>query len=84
MVERVFQYLHGTIKYSILINPDKKIIAYTDSDYGGDTTSRQSTNGVLIMRGGPNVWYTQKQRLVVTSSAEAGYRTAVSSIDDIS
>jgi len=59
------------------------LIAYTDSDYGGDSATRHSTSGVLIIRGGPIVWYAQKQRLVATSTAEAEYRAAVSSIDDI-
>ena len=35
------------------------------------------------MRGGPIVWYTQKQRLVATSMAEAEYRAAVSATDDV-
>lgn len=83
MVKRVFQYLKGTVHYGIFFNGDTKLVAYTDSDYGGDTLTGHSTSGVLINRGGPIVWYTQKQRLVATSTAEAEYRAAVSSIDDI-
>lgn len=83
MVKRIFQYLQGTVNCGILYNRDENLVAYTDSDYGGDTATRHSTSGVLIIRGGPIVWYAQKQRLVATSSAEAEYRAAVSSIDDI-
>lgn len=35
------------------------------------------------MRGGPIVWFTQKQCLVIKSTSEAEYRAAISSIDDI-
>lgn len=36
------------------------------------------------MRGGPIVWFTQLQKLVATSSAEAEYRAAVSAFDEVS
>lgn len=83
MVKRVFAYLKGTVNYGICFNGESDFIAYTDSDYGGDTFTGHSTSGVLVMRGGPIVWYAQKQRLVATSTAEAEYRAAVSAIDDI-
>lgn len=83
MIKRVFQYLKGTVKYGISFNGDDELIAYSDSDYGGDTVTGHSTTGVLIFRGGPIVWYSQKQRLVATSTAEAEYRAAVATIDDI-
>lgn len=81
MVNRVFAYLKGTINFGIFFNRDDELIAYTDSDYGGDKLTGHSTSGILVMRSGPIVWYTQKQRLVATSTAEAEYRAAVSSID---
>lgn len=83
MVKRVFAYLKGTVNYGIWFNGDTELIAYTDSDYGGDALTGHSTSGVLVMRGGPIVWYAQKQRLVATSTAEAEYRAAVSAIDDV-
>ncbi|XP_023318245.1 uncharacterized protein LOC111694398 [Trichogramma pretiosum] len=84
MVKRVLQYIKGTARYGILFDGNKKLIAFCDSDYGGDEVSRKSTSGVLLMRGGPVVWFTQKQPLVANSTAEAEYRAAVSAIDDIS
>lgn len=84
MIKRIFQYLKGSTKFGIKFNGSSKLIAYSDADYGGDPITRHSTTGVLIERGGPIVWYSQKQRLVATSTAEAEYRAAVSSIDDIS
>ncbi|KMQ81699.1 integrase core domain protein, partial [Lasius niger] len=83
MVKRVFQYLKGTAHHGIFFNGDTKLVAYTDSDYGGDRLTGHSTSGILIILGGPIVWCAQKQRLVATSTAEAEYRAAVSSIDDI-
>ncbi|KAK9708627.1 hypothetical protein QE152_g27092 [Popillia japonica] len=83
MVKRVFAYLKGTINYGIRFSGASDLVAYTDSDYAGDIHTGHSTSGVLVMRGGPVVWYAQKQRLVATSTAEAEYRAAVSAIDDI-
>lgn len=83
MVKRVFQYLRGTTTAGIHFGGDKTLVAYTDSDFGGDSETGQSTSGVLVMRGGPVIWYSQKQRLVATSTAEAEYRAAVSVIDDV-
>ncbi|KAK9721115.1 RNase H-like domain found in reverse transcriptase [Popillia japonica] len=67
----------------IFFDGGDELVAYTDSDFGGDVNTGQSTSGVLILRGGPLVWYALKQRLVATSTAESVYRAAVSSIDEI-
>ena len=83
MIKRVFQYLKGSIHFGIHFDGSTKLIAYTDSDYGGDLTTGQSTSGVLVLCGGPILWYAKKQHLVATSTAEAEYRAAVCSIDDI-
>lgn len=83
MVTRIFQYLSGTVHFGIAFNGGQEVVAYTDSDHGGDLITRRSTSGILVLRGGPIVWLTQKQRLVATSTAEAEYRAAVTSIDDI-
>lgn len=83
MVKRIFQYIKGTTKFGIFFDGDRKFIAYSDSDYGGDLMTRQSTSGVLIFRGGPLVWLTQKQHTVANSTAEAEYRAAVLTIDEI-
>lgn len=84
MVGRVFQYLRGTVDYGIKFDGGSELVAYTDSDYGGEEESRKSTSGVLLMRGGPLVWFSKKQHVVANSTAEAEYRAAVSSIDDVS
>lgn len=82
MVTRVFQYVKGTIEFGIFFNGDNKLLVYSDSDHGGDKVTGHSTSGVLLMRGGPVVWFTQKQRTVSNSSTEAEYRAAISAIDE--
>ncbi|XP_050528036.1 uncharacterized protein LOC126898131 [Daktulosphaira vitifoliae] len=83
LVKRVFQYLKGTIMNEISFNRDDKIFAYSDADCAGEPVTHILTSGVLILRGGPIVWFTQKQSLVTKSTSEAEYRGAISSIDDI-
>ncbi|XP_056641526.1 uncharacterized protein LOC130448265 [Diorhabda sublineata] len=60
MVKRVFQYLRGTVTAGIYFGGGKELVAYTDSDFGGDPETGKSTSGVFVMRGGPVVWYSQK------------------------
>ncbi|KAK9729466.1 hypothetical protein QE152_g15940 [Popillia japonica] len=83
MIKHIFQYLQGTALFGTFFDGGDELVAYTDSDFGGDVNTGQPTSGVLILPGGPLVWYAQKQRLVTTSTAEAEYRAAVSSIDEI-
>lgn len=80
MVKRVFQYLKGTVGVRISFNGNK----ISDSGFSDDSRRRKSTNGVLLLRGGPLIWLTQMQRLVATSSAEAEYRAAVSTSNEVS
>lgn len=84
MVKRVFQYLKGTSDDGIYFNGGKRLVAFSDSDFGGDLYTRKSTSGVLLVRGGPITWFTQKQKLVATSTAEAEYRAAVSTFNEVS
>lgn len=84
MIKRVFQYVKGTMKFGIFFDGKRKLIGYSDSDHGGDLDTMCSTSGVLLLRGGPIVWFTQKQHTVANSTAEAEYRAAISAIDDIS
>lgn len=83
MVRRVFQYLKGTVNFGISFNGNKEMIAYSDANFGGDLISCKPTTGVIIMRGGPIIWFSQKQDLVSTSTAEAEYRAAVSSMNEV-
>ena len=53
-----------TTPFGISYNGEKELIAYSDSDYPGDKETKESTSGVLILHGGPVVWFTQKQRII--------------------
>lgn len=44
MIKRIFQYLNGTINFGIYFDGCADLVAYTDSDYGGDTTTEYSTS----------------------------------------
>ena len=78
-----FPVCKGNIHLGIYFNGDEKLVAYSDSDYGGDSSTGHSTSGVLLLRGDPVVWLTQKQHHVANSTVEAEYRTAISAIDEI-
>ena len=84
MVKRVLRYISGTLDYGILFNGGQDLVAYSDSDFAGDAVTGHSTSGVLLMRGGPIVWFAQKQCLIASSTAEAEYRAAVAALDEVS
>ena len=84
MVKRIFQYIKATSNFGIVFNGEKELSSYSDSDYAGDEETKESTSGILVLRGGPVVWCTQKQGIVSNSTAEAEYRAAVAVIDELS
>ena len=74
-VKRLGRYLLGTPRvvnsYDFQIEP-WNIDVYTDSDYAGDTTSRKSTSGGVIMYGSHTIrTWSKNQATVALSSAEA-------------
>jgi hypothetical protein len=62
--KRILRYLKGTIELGILYKrgESEKLIAYSDSDYGGDIDDRKSTSGYLFMLGsGAISWSSREQ-----------------------
>lgn len=57
--------------FSISFDGEEELVAYSDANYADDPSSSHFTTGLILMRGGPIVWMTQKQRLVATLTAEA-------------
>ena len=57
-VKRIFSYLQGTRDYGLHFGPSISVpIGYTDSDYAGNTHTRQSTPGLIfILNGGSIAW----------------------------
>ena len=61
---------------------ENTIDVYTDSNHG-DTQDRKSTSGVLVQLFGSSVaWFSRKQGLVATSSAEAEFYSLSLGIDE--
>jgi len=60
-----------TLEYG---NKDEGFLAYTDADWGSETTTRRSTSGFLVKLGGAAVsWTSKAQKTVVLLSTEAEY-----------
>jgi hypothetical protein len=71
----VLRYLKGTKDMGIQLgkfgNP-REIVAYSDSDWGGDLDDRRSVSGgFFVWWGSPVAWYARKQSMISTSSTEA-------------
>lgn len=73
--KRIVRYLIGSPQLCVryLPGPKKlKIIAYSDSDWAGDTDSRRSRTGYIIyLAEGPVIWQSKMQKTVALSSCEA-------------
>lgn len=72
----VVRYLNGTRDLTIVFKrrhiDDYDLVAYSDSDWGGNLDNRRSRSGGLILLGGsPIYWSSVIQTLVALSSAEA-------------
>jgi hypothetical protein len=53
------------------------LLAFSDSDFAGDSEDRRSTTGnIFIFNGGPVSWRSQKQKCVALSTAESEYIAA--------
>jgi hypothetical protein len=78
-VNRIFLYLRGKPKLGIWYpkHSDFNLLAYTDSNYGGNDGDRKSTSGGCQFLGDRLVsWQCKKQPTVATSTAEAEYVAA--------
>ena len=56
LIKRIFRYLKGTLNHGILFakGNNLSLACYSDSDFAGDTETRRSTSGYVIMLcGGP-------------------------------
>ena len=73
-VKRILRYLRGAVCRSLTYvhSAVVRIVAYSDSDWGGDPDTRRSKTGyVVIVSGGAVAWQTKSQRTVALSSCEA-------------
>ncbi|MCH82787.1 copia-type polyprotein [Trifolium medium] len=77
--KRILIYIKGTLDLGILYKKGMKaeLVAYSDSDYGGDIDDRKSTSGYVFMIGSGAVsWLSKKQPIVTLSTTEAEFIAA--------
>jgi hypothetical protein len=76
-VYRIIRYLHSTKDLKLSLYDEKceeSLIAYADSDWAEDRTTRKSISGVICkVFGGPVSWSSRKQDIVSTSTTEAEF-----------
>jgi hypothetical protein len=80
--KHILRYLKSTVHTGItyqqsdLFNAKGEVVisGFCDADWAGDTLTRKSTSGyVLLMGGGPIAWQSRRQRIVALSSVESEY-----------
>lgn len=73
--KRVVRYLKGTRDWRLnLGGEDSGLVAFSDSDWAGDTETRKSTTGyVVFYSGGALSWASRRQDCVTLSTLEAEY-----------
>jgi hypothetical protein len=77
--KRILRYIKGTLELGILYKKGEQadLIAYSDSDYGGDIDDRKSNSGYVFMLGsGAVAWSSRKQPIVTLSTTEAEFIAA--------
>ncbi len=78
-VKRILAYVKGTANYGICFgnNNNNTLVAFCDADYAGDTDTRRSTTGYIVMlNGGPVTWGSRQQQCFSLSTTEAEYVAA--------
>lgn len=83
-VKRILRYLKGdkmSLRYSKESN--KGLVAYCDSDFAGDESSKSTTGFIINYGGAPIQWKSQKQALVSLSSTEAELVSICSTVKEL-
>ncbi|XP_062704203.1 uncharacterized protein LOC134286584 [Aedes albopictus] len=73
--KRVIRYLKGTRDWKLNLGGNsEELVAFSDSDWAGDTGTRKSTTSfVLFYSGGAVSWASRRQDCVTLSTLEAEY-----------
>ena len=70
----LLRYLKGTQNMGLRFNADETVLGYTDSDWAGDTMTRNSRSGYVFQIGDTSIsWKSKQQSVVAASSVEAEY-----------
>ena len=79
MLKHVFQYIIGTIDYTLKFTKSPEVlrlVGYSDSDWGSSVVDRKSITGyyfTLSSKGPAISWKSKKQQTIALSSCEAEY-----------
>lgn len=85
-LKRLLRYLKGTINHGLHLkkNCSLELVAFSDSDWGGDLDQRNSTTGYILFLGqNPVSWKSVKQKIVARSSTEAEYKAIANTAAEI-
>ncbi|XP_057734182.1 secreted RxLR effector protein 161-like [Arachis stenosperma] len=86
LVKHILRYIRGTSTFGLLLQPTDitTVVAYSDSDWGGNPDDRKSTGGFCVLLGKNLVlWCSKKQGAVARSSTEAEYRAMVDLVAEL-
>lgn len=85
--KRIIKYLLATKNIKLKMfnaNEPATLIAFTDSDWAEDRTTRRSISGIICKAfGGPLSWSSRKQGVVSTSTTEAEFYALAEAIHEI-
>ena len=79
--KRILYYLKGTLDYGLFYSSSKdfKLMSYYDCDFVGDLDDRKSTTDFIFFLGDHAIsWSSKKQSIVILSTCESEYITAIS------
>ena len=80
VAKRILNFVQGTRTHGIFYKAkyDLELVGFTDSDWAGDNTDRNSTSGYLFMFvEGPIIWSSKNKSDIALSSTEADYRAVL-------
>lgn len=85
-VKRILRYLRGTVDHGLVLrySSTAPLIAYSDADWGGDKTDRNSTSAYIVFHGSnPISWVSRKQKTVARSSTDSEYRALAAAASEV-
>lgn len=84
--KRILRYIKRTLNFGILYTQDSLvgIRAYSDADFAGDTSTRKSTSGSVLLYGNNVVsWSSERQQSVSLSTTESEYIAASQCVKEL-
>ncbi|GJT21831.1 ribonuclease H-like domain-containing protein [Tanacetum coccineum] len=82
-LKRIFWYVQGTLDYGLQLfsSTTDSLIAYSDADWAGCPTTRQSTSGYCVFLDNNLLsWSSKHQQTLSRSNAEAEYRGVANAV----